>query len=112
MLLSTEGEREYWRGEPPADSASGEKALRRLEGLRFLAGAPECEEMLPRLRLPGTLSCGMCGGEAMVTDLARIPYSIRGVTRTLVVVKTADSRRVVTMERPWEVAVVAKQRMQ
>lgn len=57
MLLSTDGEREYWRGEPPPrDSASGEKALRRLDGLRFLAGAPECEDMLPRLRLPGMLS--------------------------------------------------------
>ena len=67
MLLSTEGERENWRGEPPMDSASGEKALRRFEGLRFLLGAPECEEdMLPRLRLLGIWSWEMCGGEAMV----------------------------------------------
>lgn len=56
MLLSTDGEREYWRGEPPIDSASGEKALRRFEGLRFFAGAPECEDMLPRLRLLDMLS--------------------------------------------------------
>jgi len=49
MLLSTDGDREYWRGEPPADSASGEKALRRLDGLRFFV-IPDCDEMDPRFR--------------------------------------------------------------
>lgn len=97
ILLSTEGEREYWRGEPPTDSASGENALRRLEGLRFLVGAPECEDMLPRLRLPGTLSCGICGGEAMVATEIRVSCSVCGVTVMRVVVKTVD----LTMERHW-----------
>jgi len=56
--LSSEGDRENL-GEPTL-SASGLKALRRLDGLRFLLGALEREDMLERLR--GTLSCGMCGG--------------------------------------------------
>lgn len=35
--------------------------------------------MLPRLRLPGTLSWGMCGGEAMVARSTRVPASCAGV---------------------------------
>jgi hypothetical protein len=54
--LSTEGERKYLSGEPtPSDS--GEKALRRCDGLRFFAGAPLSEDMLPRFR--GMFKFGM-----------------------------------------------------
>lgn len=62
--LSSDGEREN-RGDPML-SASGLKALRKLDGLRFLACAPEREDMLLRFR--GTLSC-MLGGDAMLADL-------------------------------------------
>ena len=61
--LSTEGDREYRKGESTV-SEVGENWLRSCEGLRFFA-APATElEMLERLR--GMLSWGMCGGEAIL----------------------------------------------
>lgn len=87
--LSSEGDREN-RGEPTL-SASGLKAFRRLEGLRFLLGAPESEEMLFRLR--GTLSCGMCGGgDAMARfQIGRLGWRNRVVYRRVHCFVVVDS---------------------
>lgn len=80
--LSTDGDREYRRGEP-ACSASGEYALRRCDGFRRLFGpALLIDEILPLLR--GMFSDGMCGGDAMFDVVVEVAKGLEvGVVATL-----------------------------